>query len=359
MSALPHRHSTARPPRLARRVRTLAALAGTALAITACSAQSASTTSPGAAKGSGPLGEITIAQPSHGLHILPLDVAVAKGFFKKEGIDVKIVTVNGDAAAIPALVSGSAQVAQDTSTPVLVADAKSPQLQVIAVMSGPPAQIVLRKDLANKAGLTANSSTKEKVQALKGMTVAVNDVGGGLQYVLNGVLQKYGMKPSDVKVVAISPYTAALAALHSGRVDAIAPVAPYGTAAVTSKDGLMIADVFDGNISDLSTIQYSLLDASSSWLKGHKAQAVAVRAAIKDALDYIKSNPAGAAAVAKTNLPTLSNDVLEASIKNGAYPSDVDVTKAEYQQTASFAGQTSPGAGSIPFGTAVWVGAQG
>lgn len=338
----------------------VACTAAVLMAITGCSTQSAGTATatktPGQPKA---LESITIAQPSHGLHILPLDVAVAKNFFQKEGITVKIVQVNGDAAAIPALISGSVQIAQDTSTPVLIADSKSPQLQMIADMAGPPAQIVMRKDVAQKAGITASSSLSKKVHALSGMTVAVNDIGGGLQYVLNGVLFKYGVDPSSVHIVAISPYTAALAALKSGRIDAIAPVSPYGSSAVQDGYGVNIADVFGGDVSDISSIPYSVLDANASWLKTHAAEANAVRKAIDDALKYIKSNPAGAAAVAKVNLPTLSTAVLEKSIKAGAYPADINFSKSEFDLAANFAGQSNPDAGGVSYKVGVWTGAQG
>jgi NitT/TauT family transport system substrate-binding protein len=302
--------------------------------------------------------KITIAQPSHGLHILPLDVAVAKGFFKKEGVDAQVRMVNGDATAIPALVSGSVQVAQDTSTPLLIADTKGSDLQVLASMSGPPQQIVMRKSIADSLGISAKTPIAQRVAALKGKKIAINDIGGGLQYILDSVLKKYGVDPNSVSVVAIQPYTAALSALKNGRIDAIGPVAPYGSSAVGGGYGVSIADVFGGEVPEVSSVQYSLIDAKASWIKSHERVANGVRRAIKDALDYIRENPAEAAKIAKKNLPTLSLSELESSIKAGAYPDDIDISESEYRETTALAANSNKAAEKVPYATAVWPGTE-
>jgi NitT/TauT family transport system substrate-binding protein len=189
---------------------------------------------------------VTVAKTSTGVQLLLVDIASQMGFFAKHGVDAKITIVRGDAESIPALVSGSVQFSVMTSTPALVAMAKGGSLQMIASISTYPEQIVMRKALADSLGITSSTPLVTKLQALRGRTVAILDVGGGLQYTLEAVLASNGIDPKSVSVVAMSPYTAQLAALQRGAVDVIAPAIPYGQVAVAGGYGVMIADVWGG-----------------------------------------------------------------------------------------------------------------
>src|SRR5262245_54995832 len=51
--------------------------------------------------------EIVITEPVHGVSFLPVYVAQKKGYFKDEGIDVKLVTMSG-AAFVNAVITGQA-----------------------------------------------------------------------------------------------------------------------------------------------------------------------------------------------------------------------------------------------------------
>ncbi|MBA4027179.1 MAG: hypothetical protein C0473_02955, partial [Cyanobacteria bacterium DS3.002] len=52
---------------------------------------------------------ITIAQFGHVFLYMPLYVAVRKGFFKEEGLDVRLVSTGGDEKTFTAVITGNAQ----------------------------------------------------------------------------------------------------------------------------------------------------------------------------------------------------------------------------------------------------------
>ena len=136
---------------------------------------------PGGPAAAKDLQAVSLANTSHGLQLILPQVALKHGFFEKHGLKVTITEVIGDAGSIPALVSGSVDFSIMTSTPALVAESKGANLQMIAPLSTYPEQVVMGNALAKKMHLTEKSPLADKVKALKGQTVAVYDVGGGLQ----------------------------------------------------------------------------------------------------------------------------------------------------------------------------------
>jgi NitT/TauT family transport system substrate-binding protein len=181
----------------------------------------------GPARAAGPE-KVTLANTSTGIQLVLPWIAQQKGFYARHGLDVTITQVNGDAGSIPALVSGSVQFAIMTATPALIANAKGGHIRIISPLSTYPQQIVMRKELADKLGITAETPLAQKIAALRGRKVGILDVGGGLQYQLEALLSSNGINPSEVPVVGITPYSAELAALKRGAIDVIGPAVPFG-----------------------------------------------------------------------------------------------------------------------------------
>lgn len=300
------------------------------------STSSATSTTAGAAK----LISVTLARTNtNSLQLLALNVAQEQGYFQKNGIDAKIIVVNGDAASIPALVSGSVQFAVTTATPLLTAVSKGAEIQAITALSNPPEQIVMSAAAAKAAGITNSSPIKKRVEALAGKTVAVLDVGGGLQYTLDAVLQTYGVAIDAVPVIGITPYSSELAALKSGAISVIAPSVPYGNQAVHTNGAVMIADVWGGQVPGMSTTPFEVLDVQKSWASAHQAAVKAVRTAIGEALNYIHSNPQGTIAIAEQiSGSVIAPSVIQAAVGNGAgFASNTTISSSEFSGMTSFA----------------------
>src|SRR3954447_26182802 len=68
-----------------------------------------------------------------------LSFGVQKGFFRKQGLDVKVVPAHGGAAIIPAVLSGKVQIGGSNLVSVLLATSKGLPIQVVAPgTSAPP-----------------------------------------------------------------------------------------------------------------------------------------------------------------------------------------------------------------------------
>lgn len=302
---------------------------------------------------------VTLAKTSeNGLQLILVDIANQEGLFAKHGVRVKVVALHGDAASIPALTSGSVQFAVSTSTPFFAAAKKSKKIQVIAPISAePPAQVVMGKAAAARLGITQQMPVPKRMQTLRQKHIAVLDVGGGLQYTLNAALSVNGVNPNDVHVSGISPYPAMLAALRRGAIDAAAPAVPYGYQAVAEGDGVMLADIWSGEVPSIRNLYFELVDVNRDYATAHPQTVRNVRAALADAMTFIRSNPQGALAVAKKLPPSFSDDVLRKSITGpGQFPSSTDITQQDFQTLANFASQSGVDPAGVTYGDSVWKG---
>jgi len=298
---------------------------------------------------------VSIANTSPGLQLIVPQVALKQGFFAKHGLDVTMTMVTGDAGSIPALVSGSVNFAIMTSTPALVAEAKGADLQMISPLSTYPEQIVMGKAEAEKLHITDKTPLAEKVKALKGKTVAVYDVGGGLQYQLEALVSAYGIKPSEVPVVGISPYTSQVVALQRGAIAAIAPAVPFGQVAVKSGVGVMIANIWGGEVPMLRGTPFEVMSVERKWGKAHPQTVEAVRAALQDAMTFLHAHPEEVVKLAHELQPKIAVDVQTAAIGDGAgYPTNTEITGEQFNAMQHFAGFSGAKTQSVTYQQAVW-----
>ncbi len=298
---------------------------------------------------------VTIANTSTGVQLVLPWIALKKGFYAKHGLDVTIVQVNGDAGSIPALVSGSVRFAIMTATPALVANAKGGNIRIISPLSTYPQQIVMRKALADKLGITAETPLATRLDALRGRNVGVLDVGGGLQYTLEVVLSSNGIDPSTVPVVGIAPYSAELAALQRGAIDVIAPAVPFGQTAVAEGFGVMIANVWGGEVPSVRGTPFELMSVAEKWGRAHAATVAAMQAALQDAMDYLHANLAGAAGLAHEWQPNIPLAVQIAAVGNGGgYPTGTAITAEQFAAMQSFARLSGAKTAAVTYDASVW-----
>ncbi|HVC59431.1 MAG TPA: ABC transporter substrate-binding protein [Acetobacteraceae bacterium] len=310
---------------------------------------------PGQAVLAKDLQPVSIADTSPGLQLILPQIALKEGFFAKHGLAVTLTMVTGDAGSIPALVSGSVNFSIMTSTPALVAESKGGDLQIISSLSTYPEQIVMGKALAARLGITAATPLAEKVKALRGQTVAVYDVGGGLQYQLEALVSSYGINPREVPVVGISPYTSQVVALARGAIGAIAPAVPFGQVAVEQGYGVMIADIWGGEVPSLRSTPFEVMSVERKWGKAHKATVEAVRAALGDAMTFLHAHPAKVVELAHELQPKISVAVQTAAIGTGAgYPTTTALTPEQFKAMQSFAGFSGAKTATVTYAQAVW-----
>lgn len=308
-------------------------IAGAALA--ACS--SSSNSSPAA--GAHTLTAVTIARTDpNTVQSNVFNVAQQEGFFTKEGLKVSIPVLTGDAAAIPAVESGAINFSEDTAPPVLVADHNGANLSIISDLSFPPGEIVVSKQAAATAHITNSTPMATKVRDLKGMTFAVEDVGGGLEYQIDALLLRYGVPINDVHVIGISSFTAELTAMSNGTIDGVSIVPPFGNVATLTQGAINIGNVWGGQVPGLSSTPFETIEGKTSFIKSHPALTAKVQKAFALALAFMHQHPTQVTKINEAILGTsFSTASVRAAVGTGAgWPTSPTISKAQYADIISF-----------------------
>ena len=168
------------------------------------------------------------------LYYLPLTIAEQRGYFKAEGLDVNIVDFAGGSRALQAVVGGSADVVSGAFEHTVNMQFKGQRMRAF-VLQGRAPQIVL--------GVSTKTMPNFKTVAdLRGKKIGVTAPGSSTNVVVNFILAKAGMKPSDVSIIGVGASNGAVAAMRAGQIDAISNLDPVITLLQRSGDLKIVAD---------------------------------------------------------------------------------------------------------------------
>jgi len=168
------------------------------------------------------------------LYYLPLTIAEQRGYFKDEGLDVSIVDFAGGSRALQAVVGGSADVVSGAFEHTVNMQFKGQPMRAF-VLQGRAPMIVLGVNTKTMAGY-------KSVADLKGKKIGVTAPGSSTNVMVNFILAKAGLKPSDVSIVGVGAGNGAVAAMRSGQIDAISNLDPVITLLARSGDLQIVSD---------------------------------------------------------------------------------------------------------------------
>ncbi|WP_406067639.1 ABC transporter substrate-binding protein [Micromonospora sp. NBC_01638] len=188
-----------------RRIALVASVLAASMALTACGS-SGDSSSAGAA---GPKPFSLQLNFTAGGFNAGFEYAAVHGLYKEEGLDVEIIPGAGSSVTAQMVASGKAQIgfAEAPTTSALVAKG-APMKTIMTLYQSSPNQVT-----------TLTSSGINAVQDLKGRSVGV-PTGGSQTAMLPILLEKNGLKPSDINQVGL-PKESLVQALLQKRVDAI------------------------------------------------------------------------------------------------------------------------------------------
>jgi NitT/TauT family transport system substrate-binding protein len=190
--------------------------------------------------------ELVFAIPAQTLTFSAHFVAHDGGFFQKEGLKVTdkvLVGVNSPNAVL----AGSADFTVGTGPVFLRAAAKGQKfLAIVNTVDKPLVELVLRKDVADAAGITEKTPFLERAKALKGKTIGVQGVGSIVHAWQRYVAGVAGLDiENDVRIQPMDP-PAMVPALESKAIDGYATSMPFTTQAIVKGAAIMVgSSTFD------------------------------------------------------------------------------------------------------------------
>lgn len=203
----------------------VAVLLAAALTLAACGGGGSAGDAGGGGKQS-----ITVAD-TDGIPSLFLTYGVREGHFADAGLDVKVTTQVGGAAAIPALMSGEVDAAGSNVVSLLLAASRGLPLSIVAAGTS-----AAEKSEEDFSGLVVAKGSDIKSPAdLRGARIGVNTLKNINEVVIGGVLEAEGLRLQDVELVEM-PFPDMQAALERGDIDASFLIEPFLTMALS--DGM-------------------------------------------------------------------------------------------------------------------------
>lgn len=209
----------------------------------------------------------------------PFYIALEKGYYKEEGVDVEFVRMEDTPLKMGALLAGQIDMAASTADefPTYLKPGKGFRYIVAVDFSKGGDGVVANKDITSVAGL-------------KGKKVAFEQ-GSISQFFLNALLKEAGLTQADIEPVSMTAADAGTAFVAK-QVDAAVTWEPALSLGAQSEHGHLLVSSAEKPdlIVDVVAVTPETLAAHSDELKGF------VRAWYR-ALDYLKSNPDDAYAI--------------------------------------------------------------
>lgn len=268
----------------------------------------------------------SIATPSRGLFEFPVVVAMRKGFYKAEGIDVEKIQMQ-PALGVKALLSGDVDYLLAWGSALRAAVTGVPIKNVVGI-AGRPLHVLIARPGVNTP------------QDLRNRVIGVDSVAGTVDYLSRVAVRHFGMEPEkDVKIIVTGESPTRLAALRSGAIDAT----PIDVAfAVKAEDEGFRRMVYLGDLIELPLSGMAVTDEKlktqrdqvrrmvratvrgTRYFKQNRSETVQMLA------DYLKITPAQAAKAYDTSLKSFSDDGM---ISDKGVQLDVQLTKERLKMT--------------------------
>lgn len=240
-----------------------------------------------------------------------VQIAISKGFFKAEGLDVKMQTVTGGAEAVPKLKGGQLDIAHSGHVGLLQAHASGAvKLRIVAESSS------MTKNL--NGVLVPKDSPMKSPKDLAGKKIGTNAKNDQIALLMHAMLEPHGvkLKPDDF---VVAPFPAQEALLKNKKVDAIVVPEPFVTTVQQSLGARILTDFSEGPTKDIPITGFAakeeFADKNPKTIAAFqralvKAQAIAGdRAVLQEVLPkYTKLNAKMVSVISLNNFPTSTSD---------------------------------------------------
>jgi NitT/TauT family transport system substrate-binding protein len=247
----------------------------------------------------------------------PLYIAEDKGFFREEGVSTEGVMLPGSGPAASATIAGNLDFFVGLPQTAALAGDK---LAIFAIVTKEFAtDIVVSKEIAAKAKLTADTPVAQRLDVLKGLRIASWTPGGSSDMLIRYIAAKKGWSAdNDMTLLPIGPAPPMVAAMENNRADAYIISAPASLQGVERLGAFLLYSGAKGEWAPLKGQPYMCLIGNSGWLSKNQENAAAVYRGLVKAIAFIEKNPAEAKALLRKRLAGIDDAAFEAGYKDVA-----------------------------------------
>ncbi|MDD3185282.1 MAG: ABC transporter substrate-binding protein [Anaerostipes sp.] len=248
------------------------------------------------------LKKVTLNEVTHSIFYAPQYVALEKGYFKEEGIDLTIETGFGADKSMTAVLSGDADIGF-----------MGPEASIYQYNQGNKDYAVNFAQLTQRAGnfLVSRKPIKNfNWNQLKGKTLIGGRKGGMPQMILEFILKKENMNPKkDVKIIQNIDFANTAGAFTGGTGDFTVEFEPNATLLEKQGKGHVVASLGV----DSGYIPYTAYCAKKSYIKAHPSIIQGFTNAIAKGQKYVANHsPKETADIIADQFPDITkNDLIK------------------------------------------------
>lgn len=230
---------------------------------------------------------LDIAIVSRTIFYLPVWLAAEKGYFKDEGLDVRISVFDNAEKINGALRENSVQIAVSTPESIIVDALKGGSLRMVAGNAGRLPHFVIARPGINS------------IADLRGKTIGVLSNEEGTTHLVPEVTRSAGLSPTDYSVKAVGGAPTRWRLLRSGEIDA--GLQPFPLSYEAEAAGFTNLGPLAEFVPDW---QFTSVNVDMRWAEGHRGELSSALRAIRRGLDAIATDPTTATKIAARELQT-------------------------------------------------------
>lgn len=262
--------------------------------------------------------EVTVADTA-GMPSAFLEYGIDQGFFEAEGLEVSVDISSGGAAAVPAVVSGSVQMAGSNSVSAIIAQTKGLPIQIVA--AGTRAEDEVDEDFARI--ITTADSGIESAADLEGRTIAVNTLENINDITIKTLMDAAGADSSAVQFAEMG-FPDMLPALENDQIDAALLIEPF----VSMSEGDDTVFIASPYVETLPGLMVGTYLTSTEFIENNPNTVAAFQRGLQATGEAIKDDPTEF----RESLPERSNidPELAETVRLPVWNSEVDLDSLNF-----------------------------
>lgn len=223
--------------------------------------------------------KVVLNEVAHSIFYAPMYVAIEKGYFAKEGIDLELVCGFGADKVMTAVLSGEADIGFMGS-----------EASIYTYNEGANDYVVNFAQLTQRAGnfLVAREKLDDfSWEDLKGSLVLGGRKGGMPQMVFEYILKQHGIDPkTDLDINQNIDFGSTAAAFSEGQGEFSVEFEPHATSLEKAGKGYVVASLGE----DSGYVPYTAFSAKGSYLKENPKTIQKFVNALQKGMDYVQSH---------------------------------------------------------------------
>lgn len=235
---------------------------------------------------------VRVIQAPAGYAFLPVDYAIAAGYFAAEGLQVERLTPSDGADDLRALANGDAEfgVADGPAQIDALADGRA-IVNVYNLYNRALIGLVIGVGAAKRSGIGAGAPLLARLQALKGLRIGIERSGSLADKQVRHLL-RIGAVEGEVAVRALGDRHELLTAFKRGDIDGFAAAIPLDRIAVARGEAVMWVDMAAGSAPSIDPLIMESLVTTLAFADGNPEVIGAMKRALRRSVNDIVARPA-------------------------------------------------------------------